>query len=68
LDAWDIDPAAVSTPVRLVYGESDRMTELGHAEWLQARLPSSDLHVVPGGHGDACFGAADETFASFVAG
>ncbi len=68
LDAWDVDLAAVTTPVRLVYGDSDRMTELAHAEWLRARLPSSDLHVVPGGHGDASFGAADETFASLVAG
>jgi pimeloyl-ACP methyl ester carboxylesterase len=68
LDAWDFDPAEVSTPVRLVYGDNDRMTELGHAEWLQARLPSSDLHVVPGGHGDATFGAADESFAALVAG
>ncbi len=68
LDAWDIDLAAVTTPVRLVYGDTDRMAELAHGEWLRARLPSSDLVVVPGGHGDATFGAADESFARFVAG
>ena len=33
---WDVDLAAVLTPVRLVYGDNDRMAELGHAEWLQA--------------------------------
>jgi pimeloyl-ACP methyl ester carboxylesterase len=63
LREWDVDLAAVTVPVRLVYAESDRMAELGHAEWLQARLPSSELVVVPGGHGDAIFGAADDTFA-----
>jgi pimeloyl-ACP methyl ester carboxylesterase len=68
LGDWDVDLAAVTMPVRLVYADNDRMTELGHAEWLQARLPSSDLHVIPGGHGDASFGAADETFAIIAAG
>ncbi|MGC4110804.1 MAG: alpha/beta hydrolase [Nocardioides sp.] len=61
---WDIDPSTISVPVRLVYGESDQMAIMAHAEWLQARLPSSELVVVPGGHGDAIFGAADATFAA----
>jgi pimeloyl-ACP methyl ester carboxylesterase len=64
---WDVDLSVVRTHVRLVYGESDRMAELGHAEWLRARLPSSDLHVVPGGHGDAIFGAVAGTFAAVTA-
>ena len=64
LDAWDVDLAAVTAPVRLVYGEGDTMAEVAHAEWLQARLPSSELHVVPGGHGDAIFGSAADTFAA----
>lgn len=67
LSDWDIDLGAVTAPVRLVYGESDRMAEIGHAEWLQARLPNSELHVVPGGHGDAIFGAAAGAFAAVVA-
>jgi hypothetical protein len=44
------------------------MNDPGHAEWLRARLPDSELHVVPGGHADACFGAVADTFAAFVAG
>lgn len=64
---WDVDLEAVITPVRLVYGDNDRMAELGHAEWLQARLPSSDLHVVPGSHGDVVFGAAADSFAIVAA-
>jgi pimeloyl-ACP methyl ester carboxylesterase len=67
LGPWDFDLGAVSTPVRLIYGESDQMVVPAHAEWLQARLPSSDLTVVRGGHGDATFGAADETFAAIAA-
>lgn len=63
LDSWDVDLPAITTPVRLVYGETDRMAELAHGEWLQERLPNARLTVVPGGHGDASFGAADETFA-----
>ncbi|HEY2877682.1 alpha/beta hydrolase [Nocardioides sp.] len=61
---WDVDLEAVLTPVRLVYGDNDRMAELGHAEWLQARLSRSDLHVVPGSHGDVVFGAAADSFAA----
>jgi pimeloyl-ACP methyl ester carboxylesterase len=64
LDAWDFDLSAVTTPVRLVHGESDRMVPAAHGEWLHERLPTSELHVVPGGHGHATFGAAMETFAS----
>jgi pimeloyl-ACP methyl ester carboxylesterase len=67
LGSWDIDLASVTTPVRLVYGDSDKMVEPAHADWLQARLASSDLHVVPGGHGHATFGAADQTFAAIAA-
>jgi pimeloyl-ACP methyl ester carboxylesterase len=67
LGPWDIDLAAIRAPVRLVYGESDRMGPLAHGEWLRERLPDADLVVVPGGHGDATFGAADDTFAAIAA-
>jgi hypothetical protein len=39
-----------------------------HGEWLRERLPSSELHVVPGGHGDVTFGAAEEAFAALAFG
>lgn len=68
LGTWDFDLDAVTTPVRLVYGESDAMAPLAHGEWLHARLPSSEIHAVPGGHGDATFGAAADTFAAIVSG
>ncbi|HEY3528142.1 MAG TPA: alpha/beta hydrolase [Nocardioides sp.] len=63
LGPWDFDLAAVTVPVRLVYGESDRMVPSEHGEWLRERLADSEMHVVPGGHGHATFGAAEETFA-----
>jgi pimeloyl-ACP methyl ester carboxylesterase len=68
LGTWDVDLGAITHRVRLVYGESDAMSPLAHAEWLRERLTDSDLHVVPGGHGDVCFGAAADTFAVIAAG
>jgi pimeloyl-ACP methyl ester carboxylesterase len=62
LGAWDFDLAAVRSPVRLVYGEGDRMVPAARGEWLHERLADSELHVVPGGHGHATFGAAEESF------
>lgn len=66
LGPWDIDLSAVTARVRLVYGESDQMAEPMHGEWLHARLPSSDLHVIPGGHGHVTFGAAGDALASLA--
>jgi pimeloyl-ACP methyl ester carboxylesterase len=68
LREWDFDLGSVSARVRLVYGESDRMAEVAHGEWLRAHLPSSDLHVIPGEHGAVTFGAADEFFATLASG
>jgi pimeloyl-ACP methyl ester carboxylesterase len=62
LGDWDFDLDAVTAPVRLVYGDSDGMSPLVHGEWLHARLPNSELHIIPGGHGDATFGAAADAF------
>jgi len=67
-DAWDVDLGAVTAPVTIVYGESDSMVPRPHAEWLAERLPTGVLHALPGGHGDATFGAATETFAALGAG
>jgi hypothetical protein len=38
------------------------MVPAAHGEWLHERLADSELHVVPGGHGHATFGAAEESF------
>ena len=60
---WDFSLAAVTGPVQLVYGELDQMVPALHGEWLHARLPSSELVVVPGaGHGQVCIGEADRLF------
>jgi pimeloyl-ACP methyl ester carboxylesterase len=66
LGAWDFDLAAVTVPVRLVHGEGDRMVSSAHGEWLHERLPNSERHVIPGGHGRATFGAAVGTFAELA--
>lgn len=66
LGPWDLDLGRVTTPVRLVYGESDRMVPVAHGRWLHERLADSELHVVPGGHGDAVFGAAIELFGTLA--
>ena len=65
---WDFDPASVSVPVHLVYGESDRMAEVAHGEWLHSHLPDSDLSVIAGDHGAVAFGAAEPFFAALAAG
>jgi pimeloyl-ACP methyl ester carboxylesterase len=65
---WDVDLSVVASPVRLVYGESDGMVPMGHGEWLRERLPSSELLVIAGGHGDVTFGAVADSFALIAAG
>jgi pimeloyl-ACP methyl ester carboxylesterase len=67
LGPWDIDLRAITLPVRLVYGEDDRMSEIAHGEWLHERLPDSELVVIPGGHGHVTFGAAADTFSALSA-
>jgi len=64
LDAWDFDLASVTVPVLLVHGEGDRMVPAAHGEWLHQRLPDSERHVIAGGHGNATFGGAVNTFAA----
>lgn len=60
---WDFPLAEVTGPVRLVYGENDQMVPAVHGEWLHARLPASELVVVPeAGHGQVSFGEADRLF------
>lgn len=67
LGTWDFDLGQVTAPVRLVHGADDRMVPAKHGEWLHERLPNSERHVVPGGHGQATFGAAVDTFAVIAA-
>jgi pimeloyl-ACP methyl ester carboxylesterase len=48
---WDVDLAAVTAPVWLWYGETDRMVPVEHGRWLHEHLPTSTLVVREGvGH------------------
>ncbi|MGN6574212.1 MAG: alpha/beta fold hydrolase [Nocardioides sp.] len=60
---WDFDLATVTSPVLLLYGLEDQMVPAAHGEWLDARLPSSELRICAGGHGDITFGLAADTYA-----
>ena len=49
--AWEIDPAAISKPVLLWYGDEDLMATPAHAHWLDDHLPDARLVMRPGeGH------------------
>jgi len=59
--AWDIDVTAVACPVRLYYGDRDRLVPPAHGRWLADRIPHATLITLPGaGHGTASFGHWDE--------
>jgi len=53
---WDIDLAAIETPVLLWYGEDDLMAPPAHGWWLHEHLPNSQL-VLRSGEGH--FGHVD---------
>lgn len=40
----------IQTPVQIIAGRRDAVVPLGNAEYLQRRLPHSELHVVDAGH------------------
>ncbi len=64
--AWDVDLAAVTAPVELLYGDSDRMVALANGERLAALLPHAVFTVLPGaGHGDITFGSTDRLLELF---
>jgi pimeloyl-ACP methyl ester carboxylesterase len=63
---WDIDVTAVTTPVLLAYGLDDQMVPATHGEWLEAKLPHSELQLDAGGHGDVTFGLAADAYAYLV--
>jgi pimeloyl-ACP methyl ester carboxylesterase len=46
---WGFELADVAVPVHLWYGTEDAMFRPGVGQWLAARLPHADLHVVDGG-------------------
>jgi pimeloyl-ACP methyl ester carboxylesterase len=49
--AWEIEPAAIRTPVLLWYGDEDLMATPPNAYWLRDHLPEARLVMRPGeGH------------------
>ena len=66
---WDLDLAAVTAPVDLLYGDADQMVPLHNGERLAALIPHATFTVLPGaGHGDVTFGSVDRLLRSFVPG
>jgi pimeloyl-ACP methyl ester carboxylesterase len=53
---WGFDPAAVTVPVLLWHGASDKFSPVSHARWLADRIPSATVVVQAGA---AHFGALD---------
>jgi pimeloyl-ACP methyl ester carboxylesterase len=48
---WGFGLDDVAVPVLLVQGEEDRVVPPGHARWMHAHLPVSELRLLPGdGH------------------
>ncbi len=48
---WRFGLEDVAPPVLLVQGEDDRVVPAGHARWMHAHLPASELRLRPGdGH------------------
>jgi pimeloyl-ACP methyl ester carboxylesterase len=47
---WEIDIAAIQTPVLLWYGDEDLMAPPAHAQWLEEHLPDARL-VIRSGEG-----------------
>jgi pimeloyl-ACP methyl ester carboxylesterase len=48
---WGFTLERVVAPVLLVHGEGDRVVPSGHARWMHAQLPASELRLLPGdGH------------------
>lgn len=62
---WDIDVSAVRCPVRLYYGDQDRLVPLSHGRWLADRIPGAVLTPCVGaGHGTTSFAVWDTIFAT----
>ena len=63
---WDVDLAAVTAPVHLLYGDADQMVPVAHGHVLAALLPHATFTVLPGaGHGDITFASTDSVLALF---
>jgi pimeloyl-ACP methyl ester carboxylesterase len=56
LGDWDLDVAAITTPVLLWYGDEDLMAPPAHGQWLAEHLPNARLVMR---HGEGHLGLID---------
>ncbi|WP_412749082.1 alpha/beta fold hydrolase [Krasilnikovia sp. M28-CT-15] len=62
---WDIDISALGCPVRLYYGDQDRLVPPEHGRWLAERIPHALLVTFPeAGHGTTAFDFWDTILAA----
>jgi pimeloyl-ACP methyl ester carboxylesterase len=48
---WGFTPEDIQRPVSLWQGDQDRMVPFEHGRWLASRMPTAEVHLVPGeGH------------------
>jgi pimeloyl-ACP methyl ester carboxylesterase len=57
---WGFGLGDVTAPVLLVHGEEDRVVPSGHARWMHAHLPVSELRLLPGQGHVSALGAMPE--------
>ena len=64
---WGFALADIEVPVRLWYGDSDRIVPMEHGEHLMKRIPGAALRIRPGEGHLGGLGASDEVFDAILA-
>ena len=63
---WGFDPASITVPVAVWFGDRDLMVPRTHGEWLAKNLPTASRHFFPGdGHVTLFVNHLDELSAAF---
>jgi pimeloyl-ACP methyl ester carboxylesterase len=47
---WGFDPAAITVPVAVWYGEEDTLVPAQHGRWLAQAIPGAEVVTLDGGH------------------
>jgi len=65
---WGFDPATITVPVSVWFGDQDLMVPRTHGEWLAENLPTSSRHFFAGdGHVSLVLNHLDELFVAIKA-
>ncbi len=68
LAPWGFDLDEIRVPVSLWQGDADLMVPFAHGEWLAARIPGVDAHLLPGeGHLSIAVGAIEPMLDALLA-